>query len=142
MAEQTVKQYVLAALLFGVMIAGSFGLISLALPEENEGTFSSYNSTYNKFEAMRADTLAIAKPVEDAEPKTGIGAILDGLIDASWGSLKLVWSSLGTLVSMVNHAASGGLGITIPNWFTGFIVASISITIAFGMMAAWFKWRI
>ena len=137
MAETTGRQFIYSALIFTAVISATFFMISASLPE-GDSDFNEYNTTFNKFETIAAQSEEIQEPLKDTNKITGI-AILDKLISASWGSLKLVWNSFETMVTLITQMGST---FGLPGWFTGLIISFIGITIAFAMMAAWFKWNI
>jgi len=142
-AETTAREFLFASLIFGAVIAGAFTLIAIALPQTDTGNFSAYNDTYNKFTNLRTDAEASTAVVKDAAPVNGPLGILNGLIEASWGSLTLVWNSFTTLTSVIDDTSTGGLRVfNLPIWFTGLIITMILVTITFAIMAAWFQWRI
>ena len=142
MAEITAGQFIIATIIFGAIIAGAFSLISMAIPDTDNARFKEYNATFNKFNTIKSNAEETANQIEDGKPISGVLGILNGLIESSWGSLKLIWNSVSTMNTIISETASGGMGIPIPTWLTGMIITIILVTIAFAMMAAWFKWRI
>jgi len=140
--ETTARQFLFSILIFGALIAGAFSLIASFLPTETHGNFTEFNQTYNKFDEIKTESSATAKQIEEGEPAKGIAGILNGLIDASWGSLKLIFNSFGTLSTIISDISAGTLGFNIPVWFSGLLITIVFITIAFALMAAWFKWHI
>ena len=137
MAESTVRQFLFSALIFTAVLTAAFILIGSFLPS-GDGGFSEYNtSAYQKFDDLQTEQEGITNRIKSADP--GGTDILGGLIGASWGSLKLVWNS-ASIMTIILSDISSTFGV--PVWFTGLAISIILITIAFALMAAWFKWHI
>jgi len=138
MAETTARQLIISALIFTALVTGCFVFISAYLPEDNDN-FQEYNTTFDKFSDIDANRQQIQEKMEDAEPSSGILGILNGLISASWGAIKLIWSSVTTMGTILGDLSSQ---FGVPVWFTGLLIAIIGVTVAFAVMAAIFKWHI
>ena len=141
MAETTARQLLISALILSSLIAGAFAMIGLAMPED-EDRFSGdggFNSTLNKFSTIQKQANATVNPVRAGEPKSGILGIINGLIESSWGTLKLLWRSADTVTTMLVDV---GASIGLPAWFTGLLTTILIVTLAFALMAAWFKWHV
>ena len=138
MAETTARQFLFAFLIFGAVLTAGFTLIGMALPEDNSN-FNKFNASFNKFEDIKSTAEESSDQVASAKPSSGLLGILNGLIESSWGAIKLIFKST-TLMDTLLTDMSDSFGI--PTWFTGLMIAIIGITMGFALMAAWFKWQI
>lgn len=141
MVETTARQVVQSILILGAILTGCFTLIGFSLQSENVN-YGVSNKSLNKFTAIKADADKIKENFPDAQPSSGVLGILNGLIEVSWGAIKAVWDSYSTVTSLINDLTEGALGFDLPSWFSGLILSIIGVTIAFALMAAWFKWHI
>ena len=142
MAETTVRQVLIGILLFGAIIAGTFSMIAMSIPD-NAGEFTDYNNSMNKFNIMKSNAEAISGDMEDAEPVSGPEGILTGLWDISFGAVNQVWNSVTVMTSIISDLSAGSLDpITIPEWFTGLLIAIILTTITFAIIASIRKWNV
>ena len=140
MAETTARQLLISALIFTALLTGSFIWIgNFTNTDTDASAFAGYNTSYSKFTEVKNQSDTIQNVIQGASPQSGDLGILEGLISASWGSLKLIWTSLGTMGTILSDI-SDSFGV--PVWFTGMIIAIIGITITFALIAAWFKWYI
>lgn len=139
MAQTTVRQVVIGALIMTALLSGAFMMIGQSLPD-NPGNYSDYNRTYNKFNSIKNNADAINTQTETAKPDEGPEGILSGLYSSSFGALQNVWTSIDTLKTVISDTSNGGLGIAIPNWFTALLAIIITTTIAFAMISSWRKW--
>ena len=140
--ETTGRQILIGILIFGAIIAGSFSLISLAIPSTDD-SFTTYNDTYNQFADMNTKSKAVAAQIETSTAKGGgITDFIDVLVSSSWGSLTLMWDSVTAFGSVVSNSETGLGVISPPYWFIGSIITIISVILAFAIMAAIFKWHI
>jgi len=139
MAETTARQILIASLIFGAIITGGFIWISGAMPTDPGNDFREYNNTFNKFQTLKYESEQIQSSIEDAKPTSGLLGILNGLIESSWGALRLVWTSVSTMSTIFSNLSSM-LGV--PVWLTSLFIGLIGIVLAFALMAAWFKWHI
>ena len=138
MAETTARQFLFAFLFFGAVATAIFALIGLSLSEDN-ADYDKYNTSFNKFNEMKVTATETSDKVEQAEPSSGLLGILNGLIESSWGSIKLIFKSLDIMKALLSDLSES---FGLPIWFTGLLSAIIAITIGFALMAAWFKWQI
>lgn len=142
MAEPTTtRQFLLAALVFGAIIAGAFAMISSSLPSTGSGDFTTYNNTYNKFESIRANSEGIGDNMSNARPKEGVEGIVTGLWDISFGAVQQAWTSITTMKNIITQSSGSGFSLRLPDWFTGLLIALIVTTFAFAIIASVRKWN-
>lgn len=140
MAETTARQFIFSALIFGAIITGCFILIANSLPDSaQKSELEKYNTTLNKFADLQEQSEKVNDKIESGEPRSGALGMINGLIESSWGSLRLIFGSVSTFSSILS-SLSNQLGV--PVWFTGLLISIITTTVAFALMAAWFKWHI
>jgi len=138
MAETTARQVILAILIFAAVATGSFVFLSNFVPSSNT-QYGQYNTTFNKFEEVKANSEALRANVNNADPKPGILGIVDGLVSTGWGTLQLVWTSLTAMTSMIGDLSSV---YGLPLWFTGLLASILGVVIAFAIVAAIMKWYV
>lgn len=141
MVETTARQFVISSLIFTGLIAGLFALIGMSVPE-GSGDFGDYNRTYNKFKDIAENANEISGKMEDAEPKTGIEGILNGMWDASFGAVKLIWTGASTTTTIITDTSRGGTPYKLPSWLTIMFTSIILVTIGFAIIASIRKWHI
>ncbi len=136
----TVRQFLIASLIFTAVIAGSFAMISMTLPSD-VGEFSDYNRSFNKFIEIRANAERMSSTIEDAKPAEGIEGILTGLYEVSFGAVKQVWTSITTMKVLIGDFSSGGLPFRVPTWLTSLFIGIITTVVIFAIIASWRKWH-
>ena len=136
--ETTVRQFIIGMLILSGIITGCFTLIALSLPSDNT-TFTLANTTLDKFTDIKDNANSMENKVKTTQPNSGALGILNGLVEISIGALSSIWDSLTTLTTIVGSLGAA-IGLAIPGWFSGMILAIVGVIIAFSLMAAWFKW--
>lgn len=136
--ETTIRQFIIGMLLLSGIITGCFTLIALSLPAEDT-KFNYANQVLDKFNDTKTKAESIQNTVEKTKPSSGVLGILNGLVEVAISALSSIWDSFDILSTFVTSIPAA-IGLDIPSWFTGMIVAIAAIIIAFSLMAAWFKW--
>jgi len=136
----TVRQFMIAALIFTAVLTGTFFMISSFVPE-NSGNFSDYNRSLNKFNDIKNNANSMTSSIEDAEPDEGVEGILSGLYSTSFGTVKQMWTSANTIKVITEDLSEGATPIGLPTWLTGLFWGLISTAIIFAIIASWRKWH-
>jgi hypothetical protein len=140
----TVRQFVIAALVCSALLTGAFSLIAMSIPPTQRGNYTQYNNTFNKFEEMRLNAENISGRMENAQPTkaTGDESLLAGMWDATFGTVKQVWTSITTVNAMITDLGRGGSPINMPQWFTGLLITIIGVIVTYAIIASIRKWHV
>lgn len=141
MAETTARSILMASLIAIAVITGSFSYIASYIPT-GQGNFSDYNRSFAKFEEIRTNTEEISDSVKDADPSKGEEGLLSGLYESSFGAVRQGWTSITTMKDIISDLNQGGFPVKLPTWFTGLLIAIITLTLAFAIIASWRKWHV
>jgi len=139
MANVTASSIIIGILLFVGLASGSFIMIGSFIQSDDSARYAEYNSSFTKLTDVRANAEEIKTGIETANPSSGILGILNGLVESSWGSIKLIWSSIDTMTTILGDISEH---LFIDTWLIVTITSIIFIAIVFALMAAWFKWNI
>ena len=137
----TARQFVVAALVFSALLAGVFSMIAVSIPS-NSCNFTDFNRSMNKFSEIKDETSKIANKTKESTPAEGVEGIVSGLWSSSFGAVRQIWNSYGTMEAVITDVGEGSGAFKMPGWFTGLLITIIFITIGFALIASWRKWHI
>ena len=137
----TARQFVIAALIFGAILAGTFSMIAVTVPD-NSGNFTDFNRSMNKFDDIKAQSEKIANKTKEASPQEGVEGIVSGLWSSSFGAIRQIWDSFTIMDDVIMDVGEGSGAFKMPTWFVGLLSTIIFLTIGFALIASWRKWHI
>jgi hypothetical protein len=140
MAEILPRHYLYGILFFGFIIVSGMMIINefykASISSGNNINFDSgnerigYNQTFNKFSKINETMSSFKSGISISDNDVGLFGVLNGLIQSSWSTLKLLLSSFG-FMDDVFVGLSDQFGI--PAYIPVFIIMFIMVTIAFAI---------
>ena len=140
MENTTARQVIFLVLIFSAVIAGSFSLIALSVPNADVGSnfSSSYNTTLNKFGSIQEQSDQLSSVMQS---NSNYGTI-ETITTAGWGIMTLIWGSLDAFRTVMLEIPTMMGIVAVPGWFIGLLLSFIFITVVFAFLAAIFHWFI
>jgi hypothetical protein len=138
--QTTVRELLIAVIMFTALISGIFTLIAYSTPTQTFAGDEQYNTTFNKFNSVRDNANAMSNTIRNPENKqNSILGVLDDLLKLAVGVTSQIWTSIDILTTILQDL-SDTFGI--PLWATQSLTAILLIGVIFALMAAWFRWLI
>ena len=138
MPQIGIAKFLTSAIIMLGLIAGTFSLIYIGLPSTiSDSRFTEYNKTLNKFNDVYDNVDTIKTSIEDSTPKSGVLGLINGLIESSWGALKLIWNSVNVIKDVIMDLLTI-IPLPIPSWFIYMIIGAILIIVTFSLITLFF----
>lgn len=105
-------------------------------------TIEAMDKVINTSEALEND---ITSFVAENPSVGGVLSIPYKFLQSGWKMIKLMWQSFETVDAItkdVTSTTAESVGITLPGWVGGMVMAMVTITLAAIIIFAWFKWRV
>ena len=135
-----IRDYVIGAIIFTMLIVGGISIISELLNNNPEGYTNNeteqlvvFDSTFNKYVELKNSTDNLQEGVMTNEG-TGILGTLDALIQGSWVTLKNTFTTFAFMSKIFTSLHS--FFPFIPEWVSTFIVLIVTTMIAYVIFSA------
>ncbi len=140
MAEVLPRHYIFGILMFSLFVVGGSLLIAEFQREDgsyvNAEKYENFDRLFNKTDKINAITDQYKTNVTNSQPDQGTFGVLNSLISSSWGTLKLLTTSL----SFMNDALYGlSSFFGVPRIFVTFFIGLITIMLIFAIFSAIFQ---
>lgn len=140
-ADATPRSYVFGIIIFTLLIVGgisifaSFGAVNPSMVTSTK--YEQFNNTFNKFSDLNESVTNLQSSIESDDNKEfGVFGVLNGLINAAWNSLKLIFQSFG-FMSDVGDGLNKVFGV--PSWIPNLLFLSVITMLAFTIWSAIFQ---
>jgi len=139
MGETLPRHYIIAIIVFTMVIMGGIGFISSFFADNMEKVdsdkFQSFNKTFNQYDALQQKVDSLEDATQ-SDPDPGLFGFLDSLVSAAWTSIKTVLTSFGFMATVF-----GGLTTIFgfPAWVGALIMSIITILVVFAIFSAIFQ---
>ena len=137
MVEATLRTVLIGSVIGFMILAGCFVMIGQFV---NSGVdtqnFNQYNHTFNQLAGIANQSNKMASQTETLKkPKPGLFGIIDGLIDATFSTLNIMWDVVKIMGNLLISLPI--LFPFIPAWATGAISSILIILIAMIFIGLW-----
>lgn len=142
MAEDITPRHLLYGVIITMLVILS-GITMFSSLDENgsfseDSRFEGFNSSMNQYEDVINSTDTLRSNIEDSEEDVDRFGMLNSLIQTSWQSLKLIFSSFSVINTILTTIAAT---IGIPSWAVALLFGIIIVIIAFTIWGAIFQTR-
>jgi len=133
MAEILIRHYILAVIVFTMVIVGGVSMISDFAGDNDEfiddDKFISFNRSFNKMEDLKTSVTSLETSTQ-TDPELGPFGFLDSLVKTVVNTLKTIFSSFGFIDDIFNSLDEV---FGIPPWVGVLIVSMITVIISFSI---------
>lgn len=135
MTDTPISTYIIGGILFTFILVGGVAYVS-SFAVTDTSDLKQFNKTFNKYDQVLAYSNDTRDSIKLSDPDPGVLGFLNALIQTSWNTLKLTFTS----ISFIGDAITGiSEFFPVPTWIPALILAIITIIIAFAIYAAIFQ---
>lgn len=136
MAEGTIRNYIIAVIIFVFFITGTVSLMGILgehKPSYADDRYSEFNDTFNVYQQINE---SVGNIQNDIQNTTTGDNFLDSLIGGSYTTLRLMFTSLGFMRIVFGGVATF---FGVPVWIPTILFMIVTVVIAFAIFRAIFQ---
>lgn len=140
MADILLRHYVIATIVFCLVIVGGINLLSIV--GESDPTFTSdpkfteFNQSFNRLNDVTNSVGQVQTGITEATTDPGTFGVLNGIINAVWGTVKGFFASFGVMTAAY-EGTTNVFGV--PSWIAGLAILAVIVLVGFSIYSAIFQ---